>query len=180
MAVAGSPPLASELLRKHRGRRKAPHRGRVGGKNDNGEWLHSPHSCPKPPRHWALSTKIPPGEGNSWEVSKLEGMNCAFRSRCYCSSGSKDVNRALSGSPYTILCPVQRIASQCVLMVSSPKRVPNAGLPCALVSVTLKLFTEKLMALTDFICSCKFTVSHPIWSVLCFAYRPNCPNRIFT
>lgn len=26
----------------------------VGGKNDNGVWLHSPHSCPKPPSHWAL------------------------------------------------------------------------------------------------------------------------------
>lgn len=53
--------LPSELPQKHRGGRKAPRRGRVGGKNDNGEWLHSPHSCPKPPSHWALSTEITPG-----------------------------------------------------------------------------------------------------------------------
>lgn len=64
--------LASELLRKRQGGRKAPHRGRAGGKNGNGEWLHSPHSCPKPPRP---SPPKYPREGNSWEVSRLEGMN---------------------------------------------------------------------------------------------------------
>lgn len=53
--------LALEFLQKYQGRRKAVRRGRTGGKSYNGEWLHSPHSCPKSPSHWALSTKIPLG-----------------------------------------------------------------------------------------------------------------------
>ena len=124
-AVAGSPPLASCWLRsscKSVGVGEKLHTmgGRM-GKMITGSGCILPIPVP----NLLLTGPSPlkyPWEGNSWEVSKLEGMNCAFRSRCYCSRRCKDVaNQALCWSPHCSLPGAPyRITVRCVLMVSSP------------------------------------------------------------
>lgn len=64
--------------------RKASRCGRAGRQNDNGEWLHSPHSCPKLPSHRALPTKIPTGE-EFLGGSQAGGNELCLGSRCFCS-----------------------------------------------------------------------------------------------
>lgn len=175
------PPLVSCFrapVKVFRGR-KASHRGRVGGKNDNGEWLHSPHSCPKPPSHWVLSTEIPPRRGIPGQYPIQREWNVSLCWHAVVHIDLKMLGMLFCAGPHTIVClfntsPHYVMYFNCIF----PQQVPNIALRCAFVSVTLKLFMEKLMAPTDFVCN--FTMSHPIWCVLCFTYRPNCLNCIFS
>lgn len=80
-AVVFSPPLAScWLQRSCKSIGVGEELRAVGGKNDKGCGCILPIPVP------ILVTGPSPlkyfWEGNSWEVSKLEGMNCAFRMSC--------------------------------------------------------------------------------------------------